>query len=377
MVTTTSVCNRCVMDTTAPEIRFDAGGVCNYCHLHDRMEAAHRHREGTIEQVSERIRKAGKNRPYDCVVGLSGGTDSTYCLYTVKQLGLRPLAVHFDNGWVSETAAANIQATSKSLNIEVRKATADWNALKAGYRACLEASTPDVCMPCEIGVYSALYRAAKEAGVRHIILGLSYKTEGINPLAWHYCDARYFCDVLSKHGPGDGPGFGFNRLKLASFARFVLWHGIRTVQLPLYMHDYKDKAIQKKLSQELGWVYGGRHHFDCAYKPLVAHIHTLKFNADLRKVSLSALIRTGEIARDAGLESLREPSGATDKELSYALERLGMTRDDLERILKTPLRSFRDYRSYFSMISRMKFPLQVASRLGIFPETTYEKMFKT
>jgi N-acetyl sugar amidotransferase len=377
MVTSTNTCSRCVMDTTAPDIRFDSAGICNYCHLHDRMEATHRRREGTIDRVSDRIRKAGRKKQYDCVVGLSGGTDSTYCLYMVKQLGLRPLAVHFDNGWVSDAAIANIKAASDRLGVEVRKVTADWDALRAGYRACIEASTPDVCMPCEIGVYSALYAAAKEAGVRYIVLGLSYKTEGINPLAWHYCDARYFTDVLSKHGPGDGPAYDFNRLKLPSFAKFVLWHGIRTIQLPLYMRDYEDKSIQDKLSRELGWIYGGRHHFDCAYKPLVAHIHTRKFNADLRKVSISAQVRTGEITRDAGLRSLGEPAGATDEELRYALERLGMTRDDLERILKIPPRSFREYRSYFSVISRLKLPLRVASRLGIFPETTYEKMFKT
>ena len=377
MVTSTSTCNRCVMDTTATGIRFDDKGVCNYCHLHDRMEKSLRDKEGTVEQIAEKIRKAGQSRQYDCVVGVSGGTDSTYCLYMVKQLGLRPLAVHFDNGWVSDIAVANIKAMSERLKVDVRRVTADWGALRDGYRACIEASTPDVCMPCEIGVYSALYEAAESAGVRYIILGLSYKTEGINPLSWHYCDARYFSDVLSKHGPGDGPAYSFNRLKLPSFARFVLWKGIRTIQLPLYIRDYKDKSIQEKLSRELGWVYGGRHHFDCAYKPLVAHLHTLKFDADLRKVSLSAQIRTGEITRAAGIESLQTASGATESELRFALDRLGMTREDLDRVLKTPPRTFREYRSYFSLISRMKFPLRVASRLGVFPETTYEKMFKT
>jgi N-acetyl sugar amidotransferase len=377
MITPTSTCTRCIMDTTAQGIRFDDKGVCNYCHLHDRMEESLRHKEGTIEQIAAKIRKAGKNRQYDCVVGVSGGTDSTYCLYMVKKLGLRPLAVHFDNGWVSDVAVRNIKAMSELLKVEVRRVTADWDALRAGYRACIEASTPDVCMPCEIGVYSALYAAAEEAGVRYIIVGLSYKTEGINPLSWHYCDARYFCDVLGKHGPGDGPAYKFNRLKLPSFARFVFWKGIRTIQLPLYVRDYKDKAIQEKLSKELGWVYGGRHHFDCTYKPLVAHIHTNKFDADLRKVSLSAQIRTGEITREAGLASLRDHADATEAELECALGRLGMTKDDLDRNLKTPPRTFRDYRSYFSIISRMKLPLRIASRLGIFPETTYEKMFKT
>jgi hypothetical protein len=341
------------------------------------MDSSLRAREGTVEVLCERMRKAGRERAYDCVVGLSGGTDSTYCLYVTKKLGLRPLAVHFDNGFVSGTATANIKATAERLKVEVRTVTTDWDSLKGLYRACLEASIPEICLPCEVGVYSALHRVAAEVGVRHIILGLSYKTEGITPLAWHYCDGLYIADVYKRHGGGGKHPSGFDGLAMKSFAKHAFWHRIRTVQLPLYMREYRDKEIQAELARELGWVYGGHHHFDCAYKPFVAHIQARKFNIDYRKVTLSALVRTGQSSREHALASLRQVPSATDAEIRHCLERLEMGQGDLERILAAPVRMFRDYRTYYSLVSRMKLPLKLMASLGIVPETTYEKLFET
>jgi len=377
MAKPTTTCSRCVMDSSTPGLRLDPAGHCNYCRLHDRMETSLRVREGTVDALCDRIRKAGRKQAYDCVVGLSGGTDSTYCLYVTKKLGLRPLAVHFDNGFVSETATANIKTTAERLGVEVRTVTTDWDALRGLYRACLEASIPEICLPCEVGVYSALHRVAAEVGARHIILGLSYKTEGITPLAWHYCDGLYITDVFERHGDGGKQPRGFDGLALTSFAKNALWHRIRTIQLPLYMRDYRDKEIQTELAQELGWVYGGHHHFDCAYKPFVAHIQARKFNIDYRKVTLSALVRSGQSSRESALASLQQVPTATDAEVRHCLERLEMTQGDLERILATPVRMFRDYRTYYSLVSRMKLPIRLMARLGIVPETTYEKLFET
>ncbi len=377
MESNTGICSRCVMDSSTPGIRFNSSGVCNYCGLHDRMEKSHGYREGTIEELSARIRQVGRKREFDCIVGLSGGTDSTYCLYTTKKLGLRPLAVHFDNGWVSETATANIKKTAERLKVDVRIVTPDWEELRGLYRACLDASIPEICMPCEVGVYSALHRVAAEHGVKYIILGLSYRTEGITPLAWHYCDGLYFSDVFRRCGTGGRQPTGFDGLELVSFARHALRHGLRTIQLPLYMRDYRDKRIHAELARELDWVYGGHHHFDCAYKPFVAHIQARKFNIDYRKVTFSAQIRTGQLSRQDGLQSLRQFPTATERQIETCLERLGMTAADLERNLAAPVRNFRDYRTYYSFMSRMKLPLRVMARLGVVPETTYEKLFET
>ncbi len=373
----TRVCSRCVMDSSVPEIRFDAEGHCNYCRLHDNMEVAHGHRRGTIDELFNHIRESAKTLPYDCVVGLSGGTDSTYCLYVAKQQGLRPLAVHFNNGWTSDAARANIEAATTTLGVDLRIVTVNWEALRNGYRACLGASTPDLCMPCEMGGLSALYSVAAEAGIRYIILGLSYRTEGINPMAWHYGDGRYYSDVLRRFSSGPEESNLYGHVKFLSLARHLLLGGIRTIQLPLYMDEYCEQDIRALLTRELGWIYGGHHHFDCTYKPFTAYIQANKFGADLRKVSLSAQVRTGELSRAEALSALQEPTGASDAQIDYCLERLEMSRTDLEAILKAPPKSFRDYRTYYSVARRIKLPLRAMSRLGMLPETTYEKLFET
>lgn len=377
MSDTVTTCSNCVMDTSIPGIRFDGGGRCNYCGLHDRMQSSLKTREGTIGTLAEQIRKSGRKAAYDCVVGFSGGTDSTYCLYVARKLGLRPLAVHFDNGFVSPQAVTNIKATADRLDVEVRTVKTNWDGLKSLYRACLEASVPEICLPCEVGVYSALHRVAAEEGVRHIILGLSYKTEGITPLAWHYCDGLYFSDIFKHHGGGAAEPRGFDGLGLRSFAKHAFHHKIRTIQLPLYMQDYRDEDIRSELTRELGWGYGGHHHFDCAYKPFVAHIQARKFNIDYRKVTLSALVRTGQSTRDEALAPLKQIPTATDAEIKHCLDRLGMSVEDLERIMAVPPRSFRDYRSYYPLMTKMKLPLRWLARLRIVPETTYEKLFET
>ena len=370
------ICGRCVMDSSVPGIRFTSEGTCNYCTLHDQLDSINGHRQGTIDELCDRIRKTGKNLEYDCVVGLSGGMDSTYCLYIIKKRGLRPLAVHFDNGWVSDTAKANIEATAEKMKVKVRRVTVDWETLRTGYRACLEASTPDVCMPCEIGGLSALYSVAAEIGVRYVILGLSYRTEGINPLGWHYVDGLYLSEVLKKYAPAAAK-CSYNKLRMLSLGTYILRHGIRTIQLPLYIQDYRDNEIREILARELGWVYGGYHHFDCTYKPFVSRIHNDKFNADLRAVSLSAQVRTGELSREEALSQLQQPIGVTDSQVQQCLNRLGLTQGDFERILAAPVKNFRDYRTHYSLISRMKLPLKMMSRMGIIPETTYEKMFES
>jgi hypothetical protein len=218
---------------------------------------------------------------------------------------------------------------------------------------------------------------AAEIRVQHIILGLSYTTEGVNPTAWHYGDPRYYADVLARFSGEVDLDIGYKLLDLRSLAGHTVLRRIRTIQLPLYMAEYRESEIRDTLSRELGWVYGGHHHFDCAYKPFVTHIQANKFNADLRKVSLSAQVRTGEMTRDEALTIVSDPPRISPQQLDYCLGRLEMSESDLQRILDNPKRSYRDYRSYHSIALKFKAPLRVMSRLGIVPETTYEKLFET
>jgi N-acetyl sugar amidotransferase len=371
-------CGRCILDSGVPGVRFDHNGICNHCHMHDALEKRYAPDEvnrGRFLRLLDEIKSKGRSKSYDCIVGLSGGTDSTYCLYTLKQLGLRPLAVHIDNGWVSETAQANIARTVQKLGVDLKSVVLPWEQLQPLYRACLEASIPEMCLPCEVSVLSALYRAAAEEDVGYIVLGTSFRTEGINPLRWHYIDGAYFDDCARRSAAVDLRSRNLNGIRMTGLLYYVLLKRIRTIQLPLYL-PYDNKTIWKTLETELGWQYGGRHHFDCAYKPFVAHIGITKFHIDYRKVTLSALVRSGQMTRDEALRALREDPYLEDQQsLNYCMDRLSLTSEEFEGIMCASPKDFRDYRSYYPLLSTLKLPVKMACRLNLVPETLYQKLF--
>jgi N-acetyl sugar amidotransferase len=371
-------CSRCVLDSSVPSIRFDENGVCNYCDLHDRLEAKYALNEANrarFNRLLEKVRSRGEGKRYDCIVGLSGGTDSTYCLYTVSRLGLRPLAVHMDNGWVSEGARDNIAKAVTKLGVDLKTVTPDWEALRGYYRACLKASIPETCLPCEIGVISTLYETAAQENIDTIVLGTSFRTEGINPLRWNYVDGAYFDDVIRRFGDADAELLpGFNRLKRSNLLYYALVRRIQTVQLPLYM-EYHRADIQRTLERELGWTYGGREHFDCLYKPLGAYVEKRKFERDPTKIAVAALVRSGQVTRDDAWEMLKQDS-ASEPDIAYALERLGLSHADLQAILAAEPLDFRHYRTYYSIFQRFRMPVKMCCRLSLLPETLYEKFFE-
>jgi hypothetical protein len=374
-----AICSRCILDTGVPGITLDAEGVCSHCRLFDRLETRYPPGEPARERFRELIaqmKAAGRGRKYDCVMGFSGGTDSTYCLYVAKQAGLRPLAVHFDNGWVAPVAMENIEKAARQLAVDVKTVSADWAELRDLYRAGFKASVPDLCLPCLIGISSSLYRAAVEFDVRYIVLGTSFRTEGMTPARWAYLDPKYFDDLMRRFSGRRGGAGRFNAVRMRDFLYYVGIKRIKTVQFPLYL-EYRELDIRRTLQTQLGWQYGGQHHFDCVYKPLVAHVHAQKFDIDLRKIPLAALVRTGQLPRDEALATLRKtPAGAGADELATPLERLGFTREDLEAFLREPPKSFLDYRSHQAKLRPLAPLVKLLSRMNLLPETLYEKFIQ-
>ena len=185
-MTTRQICTRCISDTTIEEIRFDEQGVCNYCKMHDALETEFKQGEEGKEQLEEllsKIREAGQGREYDCVVGVSGGRDSTYLLWWAATNGLRPLAVHFDNGWNSEIAVSNIKNAVQRLNVDLYTHVADWEEFKSLQLSFLRASVSDAEVPTDVAIFGTLHKAAAEENVRYILNGHSFRTEGIVPLS--------------------------------------------------------------------------------------------------------------------------------------------------------------------------------------------------
>ena len=197
------VCTRCLLDTTASDIWFDESGECKYCKIHNEMEKAHPlgpSLEKELQSIVNKIKKDGKGKPYDCIAGVSGGRDSTYTLLTAVKLGLRPLAVHFDNGWNSDISVKNIKKACETLHVDLFTIVADWEEFKDLQVSFLKSSTPDADIPTDYAIYSVLYHVANKEGIKYILNGHSYRTEGTCPISWTYMDPLYVSSVHKRFG---------------------------------------------------------------------------------------------------------------------------------------------------------------------------------
>lgn len=344
------VCTRCVMSDTDPDITFDAQGRCNHCTDYFERIAKLTYEPGRsdreLEAVVERIRSAGRKKEYDCVIGISGGIDSCYAAYVLKNLGLRPLAVHMDNGWNSDIAAKNIKTVAETLGIDYESVVLDWEEFKDLQLAFLRASVPEIETPTDIAIPAALHRIAAEHGVRFIVSGGNYATEGILPRAWHYDakDVRFLRAVHQR--------FGTRRLRSFQTFGFVnetyykLVKRIRFVYV-LNLVPYSKSGAIKVLQDELGWrPYGGKHHESRITGFVQSYILPVKFGIDYRRATLSTQICAGEIERDHAIEILRQPPFDAERvpqEKDYVAKKFGISTAELDEILAAPPLTHRDY----------------------------------
>jgi hypothetical protein len=196
-------CSRCVCDTSIPGILFDARGVCSFCKAHNKLEKSFPLGvlgQSRLAKLVRGIKANGKGKLFDCIIGVSGGADSTYCLYVAKELGLRPLAVHLDNGWNSKTAILNIQVATTKLGIPLEVITCNWREFRSIQIAFLEASVSDAEIPTDLAILSVLYRIANKNDVKYILNGHSFRVEGLSPTGWTYMDGAYINSIQAKYG---------------------------------------------------------------------------------------------------------------------------------------------------------------------------------
>ena len=371
------LCQRCVMDASIPGVHLDAAGVCNHCHIHDRLnqmfplgeEGARR-----LNKIVDRIKRDGQGKPFDCVVGLSGGRDTCYCLVKCKQLGLRPLAVHFDNGWDSDIAKNNIRKICTGLDVELHTIIADWEESRELTNCTIRASLPYIDLTDDIGIVEALYSSAEKEGVRWIIHSHSFRCEGINPLLWNYMDGRFvrhlvkqFCRIPLKH---------FKNVELKDFLYWVFVKRIKVFTMTNYYDDTGDD-IDEMLKREFGWENTGGWHFDNEIFGLQCFYSRYKFGIDWRVVELAALVREKQMTREAALAELAEIPPIERKEIvDYALKKQGISQAEWAEILAAPPKFFTDYPSYYPLLRAMRLPIKVLCRLNILPPHTYEKYFE-
>ncbi len=371
------ICSRCLMDDTVPGIEFDEKGECTFCKIHDELEAKYPLNDKTPEKLKEivdTIKKEGKNKEYDCIVGVSGGRDSTYTLYNAVKLGLRPLAVHFDNGWNSEIAVQNIKNACEILKVDLHTHVANWEEFKDLQRAFLLASVPDAEVPTDWVIFSVLFAEAAKFNVKYIIHGHSFRTEGTTPLTWTYMDGMYVKNVHRIFG--EKKLKSFPNMNMMKFLYYSFLRRIKQFRI-LYYIPYNEKEVLRIIENNLGWKnYGDKHHESKYTAFFQAYILTRKFNIDKRKLHYSAKIRNGQITRIEALKIIKkDPYTGGVEALDYCLKKLDFTYEEFEEMMKEKPKSFKNYKSYYSFVQTMKNPIEFGNKLGIIPDTVFKKYF--
>jgi len=349
------------MDTSDPNITFDADGVCSHCRLADRiLPTVHWTPEASgraLADVAERIRKAGAGQEYDCVIGLSGGVDSSYTAHLAHQMGLRPLAVHFDNGWDSELAVENIQRVIERCSFDLTTYVIDWREFRDLQRAFLLASVVDIELLTDHAISAATVGLARKHGIRHLLSGENLATEHGLPSAWVW-HKRDWTNIRAIHA-------AYGRVPLRSFPHLstARWHamqmvgrGVKVVR-PLNLVNYRRDEAAATLAREFGWrEYGGKHHESGFTKFYQGAILPRKFGIDKRRVHLSDRIRNGELTREEALAVVACPPYEPDElrvEGEYVRKKLGFDEPEWDAIMAAAPRSHRDFasdRQYFDPV---------------------------
>lgn len=348
----TQVCKRCVMDTTDPLIKFDKNGVCNHCSEAkvklDNGWLPNEKGQELLTSTASRIRNASVKNEYDVIVGVSGGIDSSYLLHLVtKVMNLRPLVVHVDAGWNSEIAVKNIEKLVKKLNLDLFTYVVNWEEIKDLQLSFLNASVANQDTPQDHVFFAKLYDFAVSNKIKYVVTGSNLTSESILPAEWGYT-ASDSTQIKAIHRK-----FGTKALKsypmMSYWQNKVIWPYVKKMEIvrPLnWIYYDKNKAIEF-LQENYGWrYYGGKHHESHWTKFFQSYYLPIKFGFDKRKAHLSSMIIADQITREDALAELERPVFEEEdvkKQKSFVAKKLGVSLEELERLIKLPNKTYRDY----------------------------------
>ena len=346
-------CIRCVMDTSDPWISFDQNGLCNHCQTYDRYAA----KFGSVESqkpalnaMVAKLKANGQGKDYDCIMGLSGGVDSSYLAwFAVKKLGLRPLVVHVDAGWNSELAVNNIQNIVQRLNLDMHTLVINWEEIKDLQQAYFRAGIANLDVPQDHAFIASLYQEARKYGIKDILNGGNMQTESILPNAWGY-DASDEVNLKDIHKK-----FGKKKLKnypvINTFDRLVYYPFIQRMRThrPLELIDYNKADAKKMLMEELGWRdYGGKHYESVFTKFFQAYYLPVKFGYDKRKAHLASLIVSGQMTKEEAKRELESPlydPKELDEDKVFFTKKLGIPMEEFDAVIKAKPSFYSDFKN--------------------------------
>ena len=348
------ICTTCVMDTTDSQITFDERGVCDHCRTFFSQVKPNWHTdergERALRALVDQIKAAGQGKDFDCIVGMSGGIDSSYLTYIATEFGLRPLVFHVDAGWNSQEAVNNIEKLVDALGLDLYTEVIDWGEMRDLQLAFFKSGVPHIDTPQDHAFFATMYKFAEQHKVKYILTGANYSTECIrNPIEWMYyqSDSIQLKDIHRRFGTQPLQNFPTTSiLRHKIYLPYV--RGIKVVR-PLNYIPYIKSQAKDLLVDKFGWQPYPQKHFESRFTRFYEGYWLPKrFGFDTRKVQLSSLIVTGQMTRDEALEQLKTPAlddATVRHEFEYVANKLGITTTELQSYLDTPKKTYRDYRS--------------------------------
>lgn len=372
---TLRICSRCIYDERVSAITFNGQGVCNYCEQIDRLKQEY----GTGTEVGqqkfssiiESIKKEGRGKKYDCVIGVSGGTDSSYLAFLAKEWGLRPLAVHYDNTWNSAIATQNIRKVLSGLDIDLYTHVVDNKESDDIFRAFFLAGVAEIEAPTDLALAETMYRAAAKYGIKYILEGHSFVTEGITPVGRNYFDGKYIQSIHRR--------FGTRALKtypLMTFSHFLWWTCVKKIKKirPFWYINYNKEEARSYLENNFGWQYYGGHHLE---NRMTAYFHSIyapqKFNSDFRNNTLAALVRNGKMSRATAWCEYNKPFYIENELVSYFKKRLNLSDEQYDQVMKARPKSWTDYPTYKKRFERLRPLFRILAKANLVPMSFYLK----
>lgn len=352
-------CSLSVMDTISdPYIQFDEEGICNYFEEYKKAEELHVPEASVakiiLEKLIDKIKNSGKGKKYDCITGISGGVDSTYLAYQAKLHGLRPLIVHFDNGWNSELAVKNIESIITKLGFDLFTLVVDWNEFKNLQLAYLKASVVDIEAVTDHAIIATLYKLAVKYDIKYILSGTNVVTEATLPANWIFnkMDHTNIQSINKAFGKVDLKSYPLFDTRLKKKAQLK---GIETLALLNYM-PYDKKKVKDIISKELNWRdYGGKHHESVFTRFYQGYILPLKFGIDKRKAHLSNLIFSGQISKEVAIDELKNeiyPIELLKSDYEFVLKKLGLSKEEFSDIMLLKRREHTEFETERSFYDR-------------------------
>ncbi|MBD3842273.1 MAG: N-acetyl sugar amidotransferase [Campylobacterales bacterium] len=373
--TNLKVCSKCIYDERVSYIDFDDNGVCKYCHQLEKLKEEYstgtKQGEEKFTQIIEKIKKAGIGKKYDCIIGVSGGTDSSYMLYLAKKWGLRPLAVHYDNTWNSAIATENIRKVLTALDIDLYTHVIDNKEVDDIFRSFFLADVAEIEASTDLALAEVMYRAAWKYKVRYVLEGHSFMEEGITPVGRNYFDGKYIQSIHKMFGK-----LPMKSYPLMTITRFLFWTIFARIQKirPFWYIDYNKEDAKKFLEKEYGWKYYGGHHLE---NRMTAFFHSVylpqKFNTDMRNNTLSAMVRNGKMSREDAWNEYNTPPYVEKDLVEYFKKRLELSDEEYEKIMARKPKSWQEYPTYKKTFELLRPLFKILAKRNLVPMSFYLK----